>query len=64
MSGGNQAYAVDTLANAYFQVGQIDKAIATETQALALEPEDETYIKTLASFKNGKDRTRGSPSSP
>jgi TPR repeat protein len=64
LSGGNQAYAVDTLANAYFQVGQVDKAIAAETQALALEPEDETYIKTLASFKNGKDRTRGSPSSP
>jgi TPR repeat protein len=55
LSGGNQAYAVDTLANAYFQVGQIDKAIATETQALALEPEDETYIKTLASFRKSKD---------
>jgi TPR repeat protein len=58
LSGGNQAYAVDTLANAYFQVGQIDKAIATETQALALEPEDETYIKTLASFKNSKDHAQ------
>jgi TPR repeat protein len=56
LSGGDQAYAVDTLANAYFQVGQIDKAIAAETHALALEPEDETYSKTLASFKNSKDR--------
>jgi len=58
LSGGKQPYALDTLATAYFQAGQIDKAIATESQALAFEPEDETYIKTLAQFKNGKDHPR------
>jgi TPR repeat protein len=58
LTDSKQAYAVDTLANAYFQVGNLDQAIATESQALALEPEDETYSRTLANFKNGKDRPK------
>jgi len=58
LSGGKESNELDTLANAYFQIGQVDKAIETETKALALEPEKDEYLKTLAEFKNAKEHQR------
>lgn len=58
LSGGKESNELDTLANAYFQIGQVDKAIETETTALALEPEKDIYLKTLAQFKNAKEHPR------
>jgi len=58
LSGGKESNELDTLANAYFQLGQVDKAIETETKALALEPEKDVYLKTLAEFKNAKEHPR------
>src|SRR4029077_7080813 len=38
---------LDTLATAYFEAGQPDKAAETERRALALKPEDPSYKKAL-----------------
>lgn len=49
-----RAYALDTLAYAYSQTGQIDKAIETEHKALALQPQNPTYIATLSRFRDAQ----------
>jgi TPR repeat protein len=54
LSEGRQAYAIDTLAFAYFQAGQIDKAIETENKALALQPQSPTYVATLSRFRDAQ----------
>jgi TPR repeat protein len=57
LSEARQPFALDTLAYAYFQTGQVDKAIETETKALAMQPQNQTYAKTLAEFKE-KQKSR------
>jgi TPR repeat protein len=54
LSGGKEAYQLDSLAHAYFELGEIEKAVETEGKAVALEPKNDVYDKTLADFKNAK----------
>jgi TPR repeat protein len=55
LSDGNNASMLDTLAHAYFQTGNIDKAVEIESTAAALAPSDSFIQKTLAEYKNAKD---------
>jgi tetratricopeptide (TPR) repeat protein len=49
-SGDNPAY-LDTLATAYFEAGQPDKAAETERRALALNPDAPSYKKALKKYE-------------
>ncbi len=42
---------LDTLATAYFEAGQPDKAAETERRALALKPDDPSYKKALEKYE-------------
>jgi uncharacterized protein len=55
VSGGAYAYHFDTLAHAYFGLGDLDNAVANEGKALALEPDNGLYQQALADFKTSKD---------
>ena len=55
VSGGAYAYNFDTLAHAYFGLGDLDSAVENEAKALALEPDNGSYQQALADFKNSKD---------
>ena len=48
-SGNNPDY-LDTLAAAYFEAGQNDRAIETEQKALARDPENDSYQKALQRY--------------
>jgi uncharacterized protein len=50
----NNAAYFDTLATAYFEVGQPDKAAETERRALALKPNDPFYSKALEKYEAAK----------
>ena len=54
LSNGTNANYLDTLAHAYFQTGEIDKAIETETTAAALAPENKVFQKTLQDYKTAQ----------
>ncbi|HMF92060.1 MAG TPA: tetratricopeptide repeat protein [Candidatus Angelobacter sp.] len=54
LSGGREAYALDTLARVYFQLGDVDKAIELQTKALAIAPDRENYQKALAEYREAK----------
>jgi TPR repeat protein len=54
LSGGAQANELDTLAHAYFAVGNIDKALEIEGKALALEPESEFFQKAIGEYRAAK----------
>jgi len=47
----NNASYLDTLATAYFEAGQPDKAAETERRALALKPDDPSYKKALEKYE-------------
>jgi uncharacterized protein len=47
----NNASYLDTLATAYFEAGQPDKAAETERRALALKPHDPSYKKALEKYE-------------
>jgi uncharacterized protein len=47
----NNAAYLDTLATAYFEDGQPDKAAETELRALTLKPDDPTYKKALQKYE-------------
>jgi TPR repeat protein len=49
-SGENPA-CLDTLATAYYEVGQSDKAAETERRALALKPDNPSYKKALEKYE-------------
>ena len=50
VAAGNNPDYLDTLAAAYFAAGQNDKAIETEQKALARDPENESYQKSLQKY--------------
>jgi TPR repeat protein len=52
----NPAY-LDTLATAYFESGQPDKAAETERRALIVKPEDSSYKKALDKYEAASRRT-------
>src|SRR5215813_837906 len=54
LSGGREAYALDTLARVYFQLGDVDKAIELQTKAIGLAPDRENYQKALAEYREAK----------
>jgi TPR repeat protein len=58
LSGGREAYALDTLARVYFQLGDIDKAIEWQTKAVARAPDRDTYQKVLTEYKEAKTHPR------
>ena len=55
LSGGAHAYEFDTLAHAYFGLGDLDRAVESEAKALALEPGNGFYQQALADFKSSKE---------
>jgi TPR repeat protein len=52
---GNPA-CLDTLATAYFEAGQLDKAAETERRALALKPDDPSYKKALEKYETAESK--------
>jgi len=56
LSGGQAAYILDTLAEAYFANGDVDRAIETEERAIALDPNDPAYAIQKEKFKAAKNR--------
>lgn len=52
----NPAY-LDTLATAYFEAGQPDKAAETERRALTLKPDDPSYKKALEKYEAANQHT-------
>ena len=56
MCGDNASY-LDTLATAYFEAGQPDKAAETERRALTLKPDDPSYKKALEKYEASSPRT-------
>jgi TPR repeat protein len=55
LSGGKEAYQLDTLAHAHFALGDIAEARKIESRALALQPDSDFYQKALAEFENAKE---------
>lgn len=55
-SGGKHSYEFDTLAHAYYGLGDLDHAVESEAKAVALEPANGSYQQALAEFKNARDR--------
>ncbi len=47
----DEAYIIDTLAEAYFRKGMVEEAVATIRRAVDLEPEDAYYRRQLARFE-------------
>jgi len=56
LTDGKNGNYVDTLAYAYFELGQVDKAVETETRAAQLSPQSESIKKTLARFQAAKQQ--------
>ena len=54
ISQGKTPEILDTLAEAYYVNGHYDKAIETETKALALSPGNEAIKKSLDRFQRAK----------
>jgi TPR repeat protein len=52
---------LDTLATAYFEAGQADKAADTEHRALALKPDDTRYRKALEKYEAARGTRRSPP---
>lgn len=55
LTSEHNAAELDTLAHAYFQLSNIDKAIETESKAAALAPTDDFIQKTLQEYKGAKE---------
>jgi len=51
---GDRANILDTAAEIAFKLGQVDKAIEHETEAIRLAPERAAFQKTLERFKGGE----------
>jgi len=50
VAAGNNPDYLDTLAEAYYSDGQADKAVETEQKALARNPENDSYKKSLEKY--------------
>ena len=62
VSGGTRAYQLDTLAHALFAVGDARGAVDAESKALDLQPDSESYRKSLEQFqKANKNDDRKNP---
>jgi TPR repeat protein len=57
LSGGTKAYQIDTLAHVYFALGNFNRAVEFESNALAMEPDNDFYKKSLSEFKLAKDNS-------
>jgi hypothetical protein len=51
LSEGKNSHCLDTLAEAYFANEQYGNAVSTEVRALELEPQNESYKKSLTRFQ-------------
>jgi hypothetical protein len=60
LADGKKPYAFDTLAHAYFLLGDVDKAMETEAKAMTIDPKDDYYKKTLDEFKTAKEHSSAS----
>lgn len=54
LSDSRDGHELDTLAHAYFQLGNLDEAVKAETSAAALEPDDDFIQKTLKAYQDAK----------
>ena len=54
LSQGKEPAPLDTLGHCYFYDGQLDRAIETEEQAVALAPTSRPYQRALGSFRQAK----------
>jgi TPR repeat protein len=59
LSGGKDAYPLDTLAHVYIALGNLDRALDTESTASLLQPDNDTYRKTLAEIQIAKEKVTG-----
>lgn len=59
LSAGTQGYQFDTLAHAFFAVGDPNGAVDAESKALDLQPANEFYQESLAQFKAAKNHPAG-----
>jgi TPR repeat protein len=50
IAAGNKPDYLDTLAAAYFSAGQADKAVEAEQKALAVDPDNDSYKKSLQKY--------------
>jgi cellulose synthase operon protein C len=58
LSGGKEAYQLDTLARVYFMLGNVDKAIDLQKKAIDLAQDRESYKKALQEYQAAKDHPR------
>ena len=56
LSGGTKAYQIDTLAHVYFALGNFDRAVELESNALAMQPDSDFYKKSLSEFELAKEK--------
>jgi superkiller protein 3 len=59
LSGGKRAAFFDTLAEAYFVNGRYAEAVQTEKQALALDPDNDDFKKSLQRFQKALQKKSG-----
>jgi hypothetical protein len=55
LGGGNKDYQLDTLAHAYFDLGDVNRAVELEAKALALKPDSDPYKKSLSEYKHAQE---------
>jgi thiol-disulfide isomerase/thioredoxin len=56
LTANKDAAVLDTLANAHFVAGDVDKAIAAQEKAVKLKPDDDELAEHLETFKKAKEK--------
>jgi len=56
LTGRKDAYALDTLAHVYLALGNVDRALEMESDASALQPENDIYHKTVAELRTIQEK--------
>lgn len=59
LSGGNDAYPLDTLAHVYLALGDFDHAFQMERNASFLQPENDIYQNTLTEIQAAREKAVG-----
>ncbi|HET8965564.1 MAG TPA: hypothetical protein VFN20_05080, partial [Candidatus Acidoferrum sp.] len=58
LSNKREGASLDTLAHAYFELGELDLALENEQLAAKMAPKDEFIQKTLAEYKAAKENKK------
>lgn len=59
LSGGNDAYSLDTLAHVYIALDDLDHAFEMERNASHLQPHNDIYQKTLGEIQTAREKAAG-----